>query len=265
MEARRRGRRRWIGFALAAAAFYGLAALWAHAVSDGMMFHPEYGSRAAPPGGFFIRQTDGTKLSAVYLPKPGARFTLWYFHGNAEDLGDIAPRLQALHKLGFAVFAVDYPGYGLSGGKTNEAGIYASTQAALGHLRDRLKITPPQLVLYGRSLGAGPAIELARREPVAGLVVESAFMSVYRVMTHWPLLPGDKFENLRKLPAVHCPVLVIHGRDDQVVPFMHGEALLAAVTGRRRHLWVDFAGHNDLLQSAGENYWRTLRDFAREL
>ncbi len=265
MDARRPRRTNWLRLVVVLATLYGLVAIGAFIVSDGMLFHPEYGSRAEPPGGFFLRDTDGTKLSVVYLPNPGARFTLWYFHGNGEDLGRLAPRMEALRQLGYAVFAVDYPGYGMSDGTPTEASLYASTETGLRYLREQLKITPTQLVLYGRSLGGGPAVELATREPVAGLVLESAFTSAYRVMTRWPLLPGDKFENLRKLPAVRCPVLVIHGRADGVIPFAHGEALFAAALGRKSHLWVDLAGHNDLLRWAGEDYGRAVREFARGL
>jgi fermentation-respiration switch protein FrsA (DUF1100 family) len=247
------------------AVVYGLAAGLANVVSDGMLFHPEYGSHVLPPGGFFIRGKEGAKLSAVYLPNPAARLTLWHFSGNAEDLGDVTPRLQALRQQGFAVFAVDYPGYGFSQGRPTEPEIYAATQTAFAYLRDELKVSPQRLVLHGRSLGGGPAVDLAAREPVAGLIVESAFMSAYRVMTHWPVLPGDKFRNLRKMNSVRCPVLVIHGREDRVVPFAHGEALLAAVPGRKAHLWVDLAGHNDVLPWAGDAYWQAIRNFARDL
>lgn len=204
-------------------------------------------------------------LSAVFLPNPSARYTLWYFHGNAEDLGDIEPRLRALRDLGFAVFAYDYPGYGRSGGRPSERSITQASRAALVHLRQVHGVTPERIVAYGRSLGGGPAIELAVNEPVAGLILQSAFTSVYRVMTRWPLLPFDKFENLRKIDRVRCPVLVMHGRDDEVVPFYHGEALFAAIRAPKAHLWSDRAGHNDFEWIEAEAYWSALRKFAAGL
>ncbi len=261
---RRQRNRRLIAVAVLIA-LYGLAALIAPRIADGMLFHPGYGSMAVPPGGFYIPQADGKKLSAVYLPNPQARFTLWYFHGNAETIADKMPRLRAFHDLGFAVFSVDYPGYGLSEGWPSEASIYAASQTALTYLGKDLETPPHRLVLYGRSVGGGPAVELAAHENVRGLILESAFTSAFRTMTHWGVLPRDRFQNIKKLPNVRCPVLIMQGREDRVVPFSHGEALLAAVTGRKSHLWVDLAGHNDVIEYAGDAYWKTVREFERGL
>lgn len=260
--------RRWLLLRIAgyAVGLYLLSAVSACTVADGMLFHPEASTRAKPRGGFILPAKDGSpQLSAVYLPSKDARLTLWYFHGNAEDLGAVMPRLEAYRDLGFNVFAVDYPGYGLSGGKPTEESIYAASRVALDYLRDELKTPPAKLVLYGRSVGGGPAADVASHEPVVGLILESAFTSAYRVVTRWPLLPGDQFQNLRKMTHVRCPVLLIHGREDQVVPFHHGESLLAAVRGRSSHLWVEQAGHNDLLDWAGDRYWQALRDFTQTL
>jgi len=198
----------------------------------------------------------------LYLPNPAAHFTLWYFHGNAEDLGDIEPRLHALHDAGFAVFAFDYPGYGRSGGQPSESAIYEATRAAQTHLRRELGVPAARTLLYGHSLGGGAAVQWATEEIVGGLVLQSTFMSAYRVIIWWRLLPFDQFENLRKLPEVSSPILVIHGTADAVISFPHGAALLAAVRGSRRHLWVPGAGHNDLPEVAGPAYWAALREFS---
>jgi len=236
------------------------AAAWL--ISDGMLYQAEYASRLAPAGGALIRAEDGRTISVLYLPNPAARYTLWYFHGNAESLGDIEPRLRALRDLGFAVFAYDYPGYGLSSGRPSEARIYASTQAALAYLRQAHGVTPDRILAFGRSMGGGPAVELAVRQPVAGLILQSAFTSVYRVMTRWPLLPFDKFENLRKIPRVRCPVLVMHGKEDHLVTFDHGEALFAAAPAPKWHLWSELAGHNDFEVFDGDAYRAALRGLA---
>lgn len=245
--------------------FYASIAVSAHFVSGGMMFLPAYGSRRAPEGMVRIPLPNGGSLAALYLPNPKARHTIWFFHGNAEDLGDLEPYLREMNRRGFAVFAVDYPGYGLSTGTPSEPAVYEATNTAARYLQDTLHVPLARTILYGRSLGGGPAVELASREPVAGLVLQSAFMSAYRVMTRWPLLPFDKFENLRKLPRVACPLLVMHGRRDEVVAFSHGEALFAAAQVPKTHLWVDGAAHNDFIEMAGEDYWQALRKFSDSL
>ncbi|ACB75937.1 alpha/beta hydrolase [Opitutus terrae] len=256
-------RRRGLGLrsALALVVIYGAVTLWARSLSDSMLFLPDYGSRVEPAGAVRIDVGEGIAVSAVYLPNPAARFTVWYFHGNAEALGDLTPRLEKLRELGFAVFAVEYPGYGASGGVPTERSIYAANRAALAYLRERVHVPPEKVILYGRSVGGGPATEIAAKENVGGLVLESAFVSAYRVMTRWPLLPGDKFRNLAKLRDVRCPVLVIHGRADRVIPCWHGEALYAAARGTKQHLWIDTAGHNDLLEWAGDRYGKALQEF----
>ena len=101
---------------------------------------------------------------------------------------------------------------------------------------------------------------------MAGLILESTFTSAFRVVTRWPLLPGDKFKNLRKLSAVKCPVLVIHGRDDRTIPFHHGQSLYTAARSKsKQYLWVDHAGHNDLPRWAGESYRQSFVQFAEKL
>jgi fermentation-respiration switch protein FrsA (DUF1100 family) len=227
-----------------------------------MIFAPRFGARTAPDEVRQVGLADGSRLDAVFLPNPDARFTLWYFHGNAESLADIGPRLHELRDLGFSVFAVEYPGYGRSFERPTESRIYESLEAGIGYLGTELNIRPENLVIYGRSVGGGPAVELASREDVAGLILESTFVSAYRVMTRWPILLGDKFNNLRKLPRVSCPLLVIHGRSDRLIPFSHSELLYEkAPTRQKQHLWVKFAGHNDLRRWAGESYRRAILDF----
>ncbi len=232
--------------------------------ADGIMFPARFASGTAPPGAFRLRLADGSTVSALHLPNPEARFTLWYFHGNGEDLGDIAPRLAEYQRRGFAVFAVDYPGYGTSEGRPSERSVIAAAEAGQRHLAEQ-GVSANRILLYGRSIGGGPAVEMARRERFAGLVIESGFVSAYRVMTRWPIFPGDRFRNLAKMPEIASPVFVIHGRRDEIIPFWHGEKLHAAVRGDRRALWMESARHNDVIEQAGETYWRELHAFAESL
>jgi pimeloyl-ACP methyl ester carboxylesterase len=244
---------------------YVIVAVGAHFYAASALFQPAYGSRAEPAGLLRIPQPQGEPLAGVYLPNPKAKYTIWFFHGNAEALGDTMPFLEAMRAHGYAVFAFDYPGYGLSAGEPTEESVNAATLAAAFYLRHTLRVPLTQVVLYGHSLGGGPAVELAAQVPVAGLVLQSAFTSVYRVMTHWRLLPFDKFENLAKIGHVSCPVFVMHGTFDRVVPFHHGQALFQAVPGRKAALWIDTAGHNNFLQVAGARYWAGLKHFTESL
>ena len=252
----------WVGVGLLV---YAGAAGLAWLVSDRLLFQPDFGSRRAPAGAVSLKTNTGHEVSVLFLPNPAARLTLWYFHGNAEDLGDIEGRLRMLRDAGFAVFACEYPGYGISGGAPSERSINGATRVALDYLREQCGVPVGRILVYGSSLGGGPAVELASREPVAGLVLQSAFTSTYRVMTRWPLLPFDTFENLRKLPAVRCPLLIVHGEDDDVVPIHHGEVLFAAAREPKRFFRVKSAGHNDLVGVAGQDYWQALRELSDRL
>jgi fermentation-respiration switch protein FrsA (DUF1100 family) len=218
------------------------------------------------PGVIKITSADGTRLSARWLPNPEARYTLLYTHGNYEDLGELAPMLEYLRELGFSVFSYDYRGYGTSeGGTPRERDIYADQRAAFRHLVDVLGVPASNVIAHGRSVGCAAAVDLATREPLAGLVVESGFVSAFRVQTHIPLLPIDKFRNLARMPRVRCPVLVLHGTADRVIPTWHGRKLYAAAPGPKTNLWVAGAGHNDLVSVAGADYGKALRAFAASL
>lgn len=227
-----------------------------------LMFHPPRQLQPAPAGMKELKTPAGETVAVLHLPNPQARFTLWYFHGNAETIATCEWWLRELNRAGFSVFAVEYPGYGFSSGQPSEAAIYAANRVARDYLRNELRVTAAQTILYGNSLGGGPAVQASTEEKVAGLVLQGAFMSAYRVKTHWPLVPFDQFKNLAKIPQLDCPVLVMHGREDDVIPFSHGVALYDAVRGPRRHLWVDGARHNNFVNVAGDAYWRALREFA---
>jgi abhydrolase domain-containing protein 17 len=247
--------------AIALVVGYFLLVMSACTMVDRALYYPNYASRRAPTEVRKVQTAEGDEIALLHLPNPSARFTLWFFHGNAEALGDLEPLLIALRDRGFAVFAFDYPGYGVSTGKPSETSLYAAARAARKYLREELKVPAERTLIYGRSLGGGPAVQMAIEEAPAGLILQSAFVSVFRVMTRWRLLPFDQFENLSKLPRVKCPVLVMHGERDEVIPFRHGEALFAAAKEPKRAFWVPEARHNDFLLVAGARYWDALREF----
>lgn len=246
-------------------AYAGLA-LFGCAGSDRLIFQPRPVSYGADlPGLQSIVAPDGVQLALLHLPHPAAQNTIFYFHGNAEDLGDIAPTLRRLHADGFAVLAFDYRGYGRSGGRPSEQAVYADARTVLAFARDHLGIESKRCILLGRSVGSGPAVELAAHTDVAGLVLVSPFMSAFRVMTRVKLLPFDRFDNLAMIRNVHCPVLIFHGKADRVVPFAHGEKLFAAAAEPKRHVWFDRVGHNDIYEVAGEEIVREITAFAQTL
>jgi hypothetical protein len=244
--------------------------------SDSIIFQPQPSSytdaslnatlaHISPPGQLLHLDSGGQKITALYLPNPNARFTLLFSHGNAEDLADIMFFLQKFYDAGFSVMAYDYRGYGTSKGKPTESGVYDDANAAYDYLTQQLHVPDHQVIAMGRSLGCGAAIHLAARRPVAGLIVEAPFLSAFRVLTRVRLLPWDKFNNLHEIRHVHVPVLIIHGRADQIVPFWHGEKLFQIANQPKTFLPIDGAGHNDVMLLAGKKYDAALREFATRL
>ncbi len=233
--------------------------------ADRQIFQPQPSSYQDDRTTIKLFSAPNVQLSAVYLPHPNATYTVLYSHGNGEDLGDVRPLLAQIQAIGVNVFAYDYRGYGTSQGKSSEQTAYQDIDAAYSYLTTTLKQPPNRIILYGRSVGSGPSIDLATRRPVAGLVVESGFTSAFRVLTQIPLFPFDKFSNINKIGAVHCPLLFIHGTRDRTIPFQHGRTLFDRANQPKTFLVVDGADHNDVQQIAGERYNQALRTFIRSL
>jgi hypothetical protein len=204
-------------------------------------------------------------IAAVYLPNPGARYTLLYSHGNAEDVGDDIGLLAEYRRAGFAVFAYDYNGYGVSEGRPSEAAVFGDVEAALDYLTGTLHVPAERVISIGHSLGAAAAIHLAAKRPVAGLIAQAPFLSAFRLVTRVQVVPWEKFNNARTIQRVHCPVLIVQGRQDEVIPFWHGERMFKLANEPKQHLWIDGAGHNDLMLVAGETVVAGIQRFAAGL
>lgn len=245
---------------------YGAVGLWAYFGSDRLMFLPPPASYQDKLPFLKLQTPNNQEITAVYLPDPQAKYTILYSHGNAEDLGDILPRLYQLRDLGVNIFAYDYQGYGTSQGKPTEKNAYEDINTAYEYLTENLKIPSNRIIVYGRSIGSGPSVDLASRQPVAGLIVESGFTTAFRVITKISLYPFDKFANIEKIPKVSVPVLILHGDADMIIPFAHGQELFNAVIHNNKlSLWVKDAGHNDLLETAENNYIEKMQEFLQLL
>ena len=234
--------------------------------AERVIFQPQTPRYTVSAGATMVPVGEGDSIAVVWLPNPRARYTILYSHGNAEDLGDLRYFLPDLRDAGFSVLAYDYRGYGLSSRRVpGERSAYHDLAAAYEHLTGTLGVAPERVILHGRSLGGGIASELAGRKPVAGLVLESTFVSAFQVAVPRRIFPFDRFGTERRLRDIHSPVLVIHGTRDEVIPFWHGARLLERANPLKRHLWVEGAGHNDLQRVAGDRYWSALREFAATL
>lgn len=174
-----------------------------------------------------------------------------HFHGNGEDVAGQGWLFDAMRKVGIGVYAIEYPGYGMAKSEAlSESAIYGAAETALRHLYE-LGAPRSSAVLQGQSLGTGVAAEMARRGHGVGLVLISPYTSMVEMAGRVaPFLPvrwllRDRYETDQKAPALALPVLVIHGTDDEVVPFEMGQRI-AALLPNREFLPVQGGHHSDL-------------------
>ncbi|MBU0744807.1 MAG: alpha/beta hydrolase [Gammaproteobacteria bacterium] len=238
--------------------------LAAYFLSDSIIFQPPRTGYQDNLELIQLRTSDGEKIFAYYLPNKNAKYTLLVSHGNARDLGQIIPFLNEIHDHGFSVFGYDYHGYGLSSGRPNEFNAYLDIEAAYNYLIQNLHISPENIISYGHSLGAAMALDLAVQKPVAAVILEAPFVTAFRVVTRVPLVPFDKFNNLKKIKLLKCPLLVIHGTIDRIIPFWHGKNLYDAALVPKQFYVVKNVGHNDIEIAAGEEYWDTISSFIKQ-
>ena len=185
----------------------------------------------------FFQASDGTSLNGWFFPatpgSPHARFAVLICHGNAGNISHRLAMYRALLATGVSVFAFDYRGFGRSAGKPGEEGTYLDAQAAHQWLRAK-GFAGTNLIAYGESLGGGVASELCLREETGGLILQSTFTSIPDIGAElFPWLPvrwisSIKYDTRGKLPRLKIPVLVMHGRGDDLIGFHHAERNFAA-------------------------------------
>ena len=214
----------------------------------------------------WLTDGDGVRINGWFLANSASPKVLLWFHGNAENIGMGLEQMLALSRLGINIFAIDYRGYGKSEGSPNEAGVYLDGEAAYRYLTETRHFAPHNIFIYGHSLGGGVATEIAYRHQCGGLIVESSFTSI-RDMAHHvlkiPLLEyvtKSRFDSIGKIAQVHAPVMIIHGRQDKLIPFSMGERLFAAAHEPKTFLATQ-SGHDDPYILGGKEYWDHWRAF----
>jgi len=259
--------------------FYLAFLLLIYLSQSGMLYLPELGGREPPATpavlgldfeDIYFETDDGERLNGWWVQAPDAGGTLLFFHGNAGNIGHRLDSIRIFTDLGLNVFIFDYRGYGRSSGKPSEQGTYEDAMATWRWLTEERGIAPEQILLFGRSLGGAIATELATQVEAAGLILESCFTSVPdRGAELYPLLPVRllarfQYDNRTKIGRVEMPLLVVHSRGDEIIPFHHGERLFQAAREPKRFLQIN-GGHNDGFLLSGERYRQGLEVFFDEL
>ena len=230
-----------------------------------MLFLPSIPSRelAATPAavGFSyasveIETSDGETLHGWFVPASEERAVLLFFHGNAGNISHRLDSLRMFNSLGLSVLMFDYRGYGLSSGRPTEQGTYEDAQAAWRHLVDIRGVSADRIILFGRSLGGAVATWLAVQQAPGALIIESTFRSVPELAAdiYWFLpvrsLARIEYPVERLIGEVSTPVLIVHSRDDEIIPFSHAEALHAAAGTDSQLLVIDGDHNSGFLRDA---------------
>lgn len=201
------------------------------------------------------RRASGERVYGLLLHAKEPRAALLVFGGNGEYVGAMVPELEALRELGASVLAVDYPGYGGSEGRPSSDSIRESALAAYDELARRVGSAP--VVVVGRSLGAAAALHVASRRPVASAVLLAPFTTLAeagrRAMPIFPVgtLIRHRFDNLALARSLDVPIIVVHNRDDELVPFEMGQRVAEAAGDDGRLVEGAGGGHNAMALVAG--------------
>ena len=259
--------------ALAAAAVAALA-LFARAIEARFAFFPAGGERQTPADAGIafepatIRTRDGERLRGWFLPHPRPRAVVLYFHGNGGNLSVWLPILVDMHRQGYAVRAIDYRGYGRSSGRPSERGLYVDVDAALEWAAEDRRAP---VIYWGRSLGTAMASYAATRHRPDGLILEAGFPDAWSLVRGSPplailaLFSTYRFPTASYVRRAGCPILVMHGDADQVVPFALGEALYASAPAPKQFVRIRGGDHNDAAPAEPDAYWSAVRAFVESL
>lgn len=269
-------------------------------LAEFLLFQPDPTDAGDPPtvsgvegAAVSLRASDGVAVHAWWYGREDSAGTVVVFHGNAGHLGYRVPLAEGLLDRGFSVLLAGYRGYGGSEGKPTEEGLHRDGLAAYA-FATRQAGGAERVALLGRSLGGAVAAAVADAagraelppedtgsagttapyapQPPGALVLDSTFTSLAAMgKAVYPFLPSfvfrrleGRYDTLERVQRLRQPVLVVHGREDRIVPWSMGRALYEAASGPRRWLEVEGAGHNDLLTVAGRDYFLAIERFLRE-
>ena len=214
----------------------------------------------------YLTTSDNERLHGWYVPATNSKGVLLFFHGNAGNISHRLDSIGIFHQLGLDTLIIDYHGYGQSTGKATEQGTYLDAQAAWNYLVDERGIPADQIIIFGRSLGGAVGAWLGAQHTPAAVIIESSFSSgVDMARRLYPFLPVRLITRIRYPVAEHasrmdCPVLVVHSRDDEIIPFAMGQSIYAAV--KQRKSFLELRGdHNNGIFISRQDYLRGLNGF----
>ncbi len=221
-----------------------------------LMYHPE--SARTEPAAVGLNQVseriletpDGEKVIAWYGKAQPGQPTLLYFHGNAGSLASRSERIAKYLGRGRGMFMMTYRGYAGSSGSPSEAANVADAKLAYDALLKE-GVKPDDIIIYGESIGSGVAVQVAAEKKAAGLILDAPYTAMVDLASgQYPWLPVrlmllDRYESKSFIGAVKCPLLIIHGEKDEIIPIAMGRAMLELASEPKTIVTFPEAGHAD--------------------
>jgi fermentation-respiration switch protein FrsA (DUF1100 family) len=233
-----------------------------------ILFQPPRLQEAPPESGRVSYEAlDGQRLVGFVVGDPqGAPGVLLCFHGNADlAMWQIDWARAVERRTRYAVFLAEYRGYMSLGGNPTYSSTKLDARAAYDDLRITFGVDRTRIAYFGHSLGSAVATELAEIHPPTALLLQSPFSSARAmarlivtlpVVLVWRTISRIHFDTRKAVSALDVPVSVVHGRRDRIIPFRMGVEVYEAAKRKGRLLLVEGAGHNDVAEIAGDEYWR---------
>tara|TARA_B100001029_G_scaffold124155_1_gene103392 strand:- start:309 stop:1109 length:801 start_codon:yes stop_codon:yes gene_type:complete len=197
----------------------------------------------------FIKVNDEIKLKSWIINKDLKNFkTLVFFHGNAGDLSNRIYKLNELDKLNINILLISWRGFSGNEGYPTEKNLYEDAEAAIKWLNKK-KVSNSQIILYGESLGTGVAVEIASKNNFNSIILESPFTSIENsAKIYYPYLPvsfllKDRYDSISKIKKINSPILIMHGRKDDIVPFFMGKKLFEKANSPKDSYFTDIDDH----------------------
>ena len=200
----------------------------------------------------FLRPEKDVIINAIHFKAENSKGVILYFHGNAGDLSRWSKITQYFVKRNYDVLVMDYRTYGKSKGKLSEEALYKDAQYCYEYLLKQY--SQEEITVYGRSLGTGVASYIAMKNEPKQLILETPYYSILDVAKHrFPVFPVKSllryhFPNFEYLPKVNCPISIIHGTSDKVVPFESGKKLSDLNIKNLNFISIADGGHNNLVE-----------------
>lgn len=244
-----------------------------HFLERSFIFFPERELLAFPSNAgmeyedVYFRCEDGVTLHGWFIPGQGKSVML-FFHGNGGNISHRIEKIRLLCHPQISSFIIDYHGYGRSQGIPSEESCYLDALASWNYLIQERRIDSKQIVLFGESLGGAVTIDLASKKEVGAVILESTFTNIGAVMGRFvpgleSLLKG-KFDSLSKIPHLKAPLLILHGDEDELVPYELGRSLFEKANEPKNFFTILGAHHNDTYDVGGKAYFEAVHQFMRQ-